>query len=168
MSSSGPTLGWSIGVIFRAWQSSVAALLDHVPHGGRGYQILASLGSSDVAPTQAALAAHLSIDRTVLTYVLDDLVTAGLLERRTDAADRRVRRISLTDSGRGCLAELEEQVTAAESQLFPGLGIEERDALRALLGKAAVGIHAGSDPEHVCTVVADVLDSASAGVPAVS
>jgi MarR family transcriptional regulator, transcriptional regulator for hemolysin len=50
--------------------------------------------------SQAALAARLGIDRTVMTYLLDDLVTAGLVERRQDPGDRRTRSVAATEHGR--------------------------------------------------------------------
>ena len=50
--------------------------------------------------SQLALAQHLGIDRTVMTYLLDDLEAAGLIERRPDPADRRARRVVATRTGR--------------------------------------------------------------------
>ena len=38
-----------------------------------------------------------------MTYLLDDLEKAGLIERRPDPADRRARRIAATASGRRLL-----------------------------------------------------------------
>ena len=117
--TSDPSLGWSIGVLFRSWQEGAAQALAGLPHGARGFQILATV-AHDEPPTQASLAAHLGIDRTVLTYVLDDLVEAGVLERTVDPADRRVRRLAATASGRELLAELEQRVADAERELWPG------------------------------------------------
>src|ERR1700712_4131612 len=93
------SLGWSIGVLFRAWHDAATAALADFPHGARGHQILEFVAEGTL-PTQAALAAHLGIDRTVLTYVLDDLVAEGVIERQADVADRRVRRLAATVSGR--------------------------------------------------------------------
>ncbi len=116
----------------------------------------------DGPPTQAALAAHLGIDRTVLTYVLDDLVAAGLLERQVDATDRRVRRLVPTRTGRARLARLERRVAAAEDDLLAGLSADERRALRTSLHHAASRIH-GSEPGHdACSAVAELLDEPSA------
>lgn len=149
-----PSLGWSIGVLFRAWQECVAEGLAHIPHGGRGFQILESLAEGE-PPTQAALGLHLGIDRTVLTYVLDDLVDAGLVERRTDEVDRRKRRLALTEQGRTCLEALQQIVAASESGLLAGLAPEERGALERLLPRAAASIHSGG--EHACTIVTQIL-----------
>lgn len=151
-------LGWPLGVLFRAWRESVAVVLDEVPHGARGFQILATV-AHDGPPTQAALAGHLGIDRTVLTYVLDDLVEAGLLERTTDAADRRVRRLVVTPAGAARLADLEARVGAAERSLLTGLTDEERESLQGSLDRAAAQIHS-NDPAHdECSIVANILNT---------
>jgi len=153
-----PAFGWSIGVLFRAWHESANAALAELPHRARGFQILQTVAASE-PPTQAALAAHLGIDRTVLTYVLDDLVAEGVLERLPDQADRRVRRIAMTEAGRTRLIALDAGVRKAEAELLAGLGDEERELLHHLLGAAAAQVHSG-DPRHdECTVIADILSA---------
>jgi DNA-binding MarR family transcriptional regulator len=156
--TSDPTLGWSIGVLFRSWQEGAAKALAGLPHGARGFQILATV-AHDEPPTQASLAAHLGIDRTVLTYVLDDLVEHGVLERAVDPADRRVRRLAATASGRELLADLEQRVADAERELFGGLSDGEQQQLRSALYRAASQIH-GAEPGHdACRAVAEVLST---------
>jgi len=159
-----PSLGWAIGLLFRTWQAGAADALSGLPHGARGFQILATVAGAE-PPTQAALAAHLGIDRTVLTYVLDDLVVAGLLERKIDASDRRVRRLVATAAGRRQLKAAEKKVFEAEGKLFFGLTPDEQTNLRTLLERAAAQIHQ-RDPGHdACSVVAEVLTESS-GPPA--
>ena len=156
-------LGWSLGVLFRAWHRGVTQAVADVPHGARGHQILRTLVRG-VEPSQAELAAHLGIDRTVLTYVLDDLVGAGLVERRPDAADRRVRRLALTAAGRDRLAELDAAVERAERDLFAGLPAEDEADLRAVLARAARAVHGAEAGHDACAIVADILaDDAGAG-----
>jgi DNA-binding MarR family transcriptional regulator len=151
------TLGWSIGVLFRAWHDGMADALADIPHGARGHQILEFVAEGTL-PTQAALAAHLGIDRTVLTYVLDDLVAAGVIERQTDAADRRVRRLAATDTGRAALVALDERVAAAEHALLRDLTVEQQSTLRAALDAASVAIHRGEPGHDACRVVIESLD----------
>ena len=136
--------------------------LSGLPHGARGFQILVTVTESE-PPTQAALAAHLGIDRTVLTYVLDDLVDAGLLERKIDASDRRVRRLVATAAGAQLLKASEKKVAEAEGKLFAGLTADEQATLRTLLDRAAAQIHQ-RDPGHdACSAVADILAAAGPG-----
>ena len=151
-----PSLGWAIGLLFRTWQAGASDALSGLPQGARGFQILVTVTEAE-PPTQAALAAHLGIDRTVLTYVLDDLVDAGLLERKIDASDRRVRRLVATTAGRRLLKASEKKVAEAEGKLFAGLTADEQTNLRTLLERAAAQIH-HRDPGHdACSVVAEIL-----------
>lgn len=153
-------LGWALGVVFRAWQRETEEAVGDLPHGPRGFQILNTLAAGD-PPTQASIAMHLGIDRTVLTYVLDDLAEAGLVERTADARDRRVRRLVLTASGRSRLEELRARVAEAEAALFPGLSAEEGASLRTLVERAAAGMHTGDGEHDACRVVQDILSDAA-------
>jgi DNA-binding MarR family transcriptional regulator len=161
MAAPDPSFGWSIGLLFRNWQQGASAALSGLPHGARGFQILATVAGAE-PPTQAALAAHLGIDRTVLTYVLDDLVDAGLLERKIDGADRRVRRLVITAAGRKLLRRLQAKVAEAETILLSGLSSDDQMLFRSLLERVAGQLHQ-RDPGHdACSVVADILDDAPA------
>ena len=65
-------LGWGLAVLFRAYVKAAEAIADDVPGGHRGYQVL-SAAARDEPGSQAAMAQSLGIDRTVMTYLLDDL-----------------------------------------------------------------------------------------------
>ncbi|MFE7773488.1 MarR family winged helix-turn-helix transcriptional regulator [Streptomyces sp. NPDC057445] len=82
----------------RAYRTVVASVLDDVPQGARGYRTLTVVVRGD-QQNQLAPATYLGIDRTVMTYLIDDLVTAGLVERRLTPADRRRRKIVATARG---------------------------------------------------------------------
>lgn len=147
----GADLGWSLGVILRAWHEQVEDAVSELPHGLRGYQILSV--TSRVEPTQSNLAKHLFIDRTVMPYVIDALVEAGLVERRMDPSDRRVRRISVTAHGRDVLARLEKQVSAAEDRVFAGVSAQDRTATLELVERLAVSIHSSRPYLDPCLAV---------------
>src|SRR6202044_518662 len=91
-------LGWALGVVFRGYVKATHEALADLPGGPRGYQVLAA-AAGDEHGSQLALAQHLGVDRTVMTYLLDDLEAAGLIERRPDPADRRARRGGSTPHG---------------------------------------------------------------------
>ncbi|WP_435737271.1 MarR family winged helix-turn-helix transcriptional regulator [Cellulosimicrobium sp. PMB13] len=141
-------LGWHLGVLLRAYRATVEDALVDVPHGTRGYQVLVSVVQGD-QPTQLALAEYHGIDRTVMTYLVDDLVAAGLVERQQNPADRRARRVVATASGRRRLAELATQVHDAEDSLLRVLSPEERHTFRELMRRVACDLRdvdAGTDP----------------------
>src|SRR6266700_3610614 len=131
-------LGWALGALSRYSVKAVAATFADVPGGPRGYQVLAA-AARDEHGSQLALAQHLGVDRTVMTYLLDSLAEAGLIERRPDPADRRARRIVATARGRTLLDELGERLREAEGQVLAGLDeAEDRQAFRTLLQRLAV------------------------------
>ena len=84
-------LGWGLAVTFRAYVKAADAATAGMPGGHRGYQVLCA-AARDEPGSQAAMAQRLGIDRTVMTYLLDDLEAAKLVERQPDPADRRSRR----------------------------------------------------------------------------
>jgi len=151
------TLGWSLGVLFRGWHDGVTAALADFPHGARGHQILEFVAGGSL-PSQAALAAHLGIDRSVLTYVIDDLVAAGVIERQADPSDRRIRRLAVTETGRRRLDELDERVAAAERAMLGDLSPADQEALRSVLERAGAAVHKGEPGHDACAVVADLIE----------
>jgi DNA-binding MarR family transcriptional regulator len=58
------------------------------------------------------LAAELNLDASTLSRTVQGLVLLGLLDRRTDAGDRRYVTIALTPQGRTIVAALEEKYDA--------------------------------------------------------
>ncbi|MGW4460769.1 MarR family winged helix-turn-helix transcriptional regulator [Micromonospora sp. NPDC004704] len=152
----GTNLGWSLGMVLRRWHEHVEEALQDLPHGSRGYHILGVVVHEDV-PTQSALAARLAIDRSVLTYVIDDLENAALIERQLDPRDRRARRIVATAKGRRALADAERRVAQAEEVVLGGLPNEQRDAFRDAAERAADAIHTAAPDTDPCIAVEDAL-----------
>jgi DNA-binding MarR family transcriptional regulator len=56
-----------------------------------------------------------------MTYLLDDLEAASLIERCPDPADRRARRIVASQEGNDLLASLNDRLRAAEAHLLAPL-----------------------------------------------
>ena len=131
-------LGWALGQVTRAHMRASQEVLAGLPGGPRGYRVLAGVDEG-TASTQLALARKLGVDRTVMTYLLDELEGAGLVERTPDPTDRRARRVLLTDAGRERLCELERRLGDVEEQVLARLEPEERVVLRTLLQRLAVG-----------------------------
>jgi DNA-binding MarR family transcriptional regulator len=140
-------LGWALGVLTRSYRDLVNPVLGDLPHGSRGYQALSEVVHGD-QPSQLALAHRLGIDRTVMTYLVDDLEAAGLVERRPNPHDRRQRQVVATDHGRAVLATMCTRVEAAEQRILAPLAEPERALFRRLLNKAA-GEGDQSDPCEV-------------------
>jgi DNA-binding MarR family transcriptional regulator len=160
----GDDLGWALGVVFRGYAKAATAAFADLPGGSRGYQVLAAACRAEPG-SQLELAHHLGVDRTVMTYLLDDLEGAGLIERRPDPADRRARRIVVTATGRDRLADLDRRLRAAEEHVLAGLGTDdERRAFRALLRRLAMHADAQDPAPASCSAATQV----PAGLPGTS
>ena len=140
----GLDIGWNLSLLFRSYLRRGNAAFADLPGGPRAYQLLSSVERG--APTsQLALARRLGIDRTVMTYLIDDLVEAGLVERQTDPRDRRARTVVATARGRRLLPDLDRRLAAVEAELLAALTPAEADRLRHLLRNAAAD-HGAAEP----------------------
>lgn len=78
------------------------------------------------------IAQKLRCEPSNVTGIVDRLETRGLVERRPDPADRRVKLAAPTDEGLQTAERLRESLDFAREPLA-GLSTEERTALRDLL-----------------------------------
>ncbi|GAA3669374.1 DNA-binding MarR family transcriptional regulator [Lentzea atacamensis] len=152
--------GWTLGVIFRAYVKATNVAVGDLPGGHRGYQILTA-ATRDQPESQSALCQQLGIDRTVMTYLLDDLERASLVTRRPAPADRRTRLVVATETGRARLADLDRRLAMAEAHVLAGLAPDEQVALKSLLSKLAVHANAADPVDNACQALQDI----AAGTP---
>ncbi len=145
-------LGWALGTVFRSYVKSATVAVADLPGGPRGYQVLAAAASDNLG-TQLALANQLGVDRTVMTYLLDDLERTGLIERRPDPSDRRVRRVAVTDRGRKLLTDLDRRLDETEEHVLSALGDADRDTFRELLRRLAMHATTQDPAANPCQLV---------------
>jgi DNA-binding MarR family transcriptional regulator len=134
----------------RLWQRRLAPLgLDP-----RQVMLLRHLAGNE-GRSQQALGEALRIPPSRMVALVDTLEQRGLLQRRPDPADRRVRTLHLTGDGRRLLEEIMEVSLEHERQLCAGLAPAERERLIALLNRVAAeqglaeGVHPGAtDPDQ--------------------
>ena len=153
-------LGFNLGVVLRAYTRAANVVVEEIPGGARGFQVLAA-ATHETVRGQGGLAEQLGVDRSVMVYLLDDLEAAGLVERRPDPADRRNRRIVATAKGRRVCASIEKRLCSAEDHVLYGLSDEEQETFRTLLYRMASRANEADPAEDACDVVADLASSAS-------
>ncbi|MEA2704289.1 MAG: hypothetical protein QOD63_2234 [Actinomycetota bacterium] len=85
------------------------------------------------------LAEHLFCDASNVTGIVDRLESRGLVERKPDPNDRRVKRLVLTPQGRTLWQSHHDRVYAEATDLpcFPALSDDDRRALLDLLQRMA-------------------------------
>lgn len=116
-------------VVARFYQDYEEAAYDHRLTGAQAR--LLSLLSLEPLPMRK-LARRLKCEPSNVTGIVDRLETRGLVERRPDPADRRVKLAAATEEGRQVARSLRESLRFAREPLA-GLSDEERLALRGLL-----------------------------------
>jgi DNA-binding MarR family transcriptional regulator len=148
-------LGWTLGVVFRGYLRAASAVTDDLPSGPRGYQVLAAAARHEPG-SQSSLAQRLGVDRTVMTYLLDELVNAGLVERQADPSDRRSRLVVATKHGQSVLDEVDARLRQAEEHLLAGLEPADQTLLRSLLQRLAAHANELDPVTNACAVVEDI------------
>lgn len=152
--------GWLLSQLFHAHVSAMKEIVADVPGGHRGYLALSS-AVHETARNQIEMSRQLGCDRTVMVYLIDDLVKQGLVERRPDPADRRNRLIVATDRGRDRLAEVNRAIGDVESHLLAALDPAEQASLRDMMKRVVAHRCEGAviDEGDACRAAA-VLDTA--------
>lgn len=87
------------------------------------------------AARAADLAGYLGQAPRTVTEALDGLERDGLIARTADPADRRVKRLAITDEGRRAIAATEPLRQRLTGELFAPLSDAECDALGTMLEK---------------------------------
>lgn len=90
-----------------------------------GYSVLLGLDQSPVR-TQAALAEAIGADKSRIIPVLDELAEQGLIERRPDPEDRRVRLLEITDKGRAAKDATQRAIQRGEERWLQKLSAADR------------------------------------------
>lgn len=78
---------------------------------------------------QGALADRLEVEPITLARMIDRLEEAGLVERRSDPADRRAWRIFLTEAARPKIEKLQTLANDLFEDIFVGVTSDERERL---------------------------------------
>jgi DNA-binding MarR family transcriptional regulator len=150
-------LGRALGTLLRTYLAQAGTAVEDLPGGPRGFQVM-SVADGNACSNQATIAERLGLDRTVMTYLVDDLEQAGLVERRPDPADRRARRVVLTGKGSTAYAAAAARIKDVERAVLGGISDADADLFRELLHRITV---AGpqADAAEVCNGPAPGTDA---------
>jgi DNA-binding MarR family transcriptional regulator len=124
--------GQALGSVLRRYLDSAREVISDLPGGPRGFQVM-SIASQHPTCNQAGIAEFLGLDRTVMTYLVDDLESAGLVERRPDPSDRRARLVVLTTKGRKTYDAESARIGEVERDVLGNLSDADAELFRQLL-----------------------------------
>jgi DNA-binding MarR family transcriptional regulator len=114
------------------------AALEPIGIGPREFLLMRFVQTTQ-GQSQQALAERLGVPASRMVAMVDHLEEAGLVERRPDPEDRRVRGLYLTRKGRGTLERAAKIAIDYETRLCAGINREEREQLIDLLQKLQAG-----------------------------
>jgi DNA-binding MarR family transcriptional regulator len=98
---------------------------------------------------QVGIARAVACDKATIGAVIDRLQSKGLVSRAADAADRRVRRLRLTDAGRALLERIEPAVAQVQRDLLAPLDEHQAQRLMELLAILAWPVRHPEHPEQL-------------------
>jgi MarR family transcriptional regulator for hemolysin len=108
--------------------------------GSLGTWIVLSALSDQGGVSQKVLASHVHVEGATITHHVDRLEELGLVRRRVDPQDRRIRRIELTPEGARLHERLLADALAFERATLDGLSDADRAELRRLLDRVAANL----------------------------
>jgi DNA-binding MarR family transcriptional regulator len=114
------------------------------------YYGLLGLIETNPGLSQTQLAESLHLVRASLVPILDKLSADGLVERRSDVNDNRIRRIWLTPKGKKLMAKLNIAAQQHESRMMAGFSKQEKETFLQLLRRADANLsHNAAEVEDV-------------------
>jgi DNA-binding MarR family transcriptional regulator len=129
------------GLVVRATNAALAEDGLRVRH----YSVLSLACDTEGGMSQRGLAAVLGLDPSQVVALVDELVDAGLVERRPDPADRRTRLVVATAAGRRKRTSAARRAAAGLQDPLGPLSEDEQAMLRALLSRVAAAATVPAD-----------------------
>lgn len=108
------------------------------------FRILDILTRSEIAPTMGELSAQLGIPLSSATRMADSLVRLNFVERLIDSHDRRVVRLSMTETGRQFVRMAMDYIRQHIDRLLSRLDSEEQAQLLRLVVKLIDSVQGGT------------------------
>lgn len=94
---------------------------------------------------QGTLAEELGLEGASLVPLIQQLLQAGLLDRRPDPEDGRAKTLHLTDAGRSLAAEVEERSATLRARVFASIPDEDVRAALRVMDRLAVVLQECAD-----------------------
>ena len=126
--------GYVMKYVFEAWYIWYEHEVARLGLSVNGLLVLVAL-DADGPETQSVLAERISVDRSLMVSVVDDLERQGLVERRRSEEDRRAVPIHITDAGHEFADRASDLTDAANDRVFAGFTRTERSRFVELLDR---------------------------------
>jgi len=117
--------GLRLGLAARLWRAEIDRRLATFGLTESRWLTLLHLSRLPESVTQRELAEAVGVQGPTLVRTLDRLEAEGLIERRTEAADRRTKSVHLRAEAAPVLERIEETVAAVRAEIFSDISHTE-------------------------------------------
>lgn len=117
--------GLHLGLVARLWRAEIDRRLAAFGLTESRWLTLLHLSRLDEAATQRELAEAVGVRGPTLVRTLDRLEAEGLIERRTEASDRRAKTVHLRAEAAPVLERIETTVAAVRAEIFSDISHAE-------------------------------------------
>jgi MarR family transcriptional regulator, transcriptional regulator for hemolysin len=125
----------AISIVARRWRTRLDERLKPLDMSIARWGALYWLGQAGDGVSQATLAEMAGVEPPTLVRVIDQLEAQGLVERRVNAADRRVNLLHLTPAAKPLVAEIEAEAERLRVELLDGVSYEDYQAALGVIHK---------------------------------
>lgn len=132
----------SVGFEMRAITNQLKRHINSLPvfqqydlRGGRGYILGFIYDHRDRKIYQKDIEEEMSLRKSSVTSLLNNLEKSGLIERKSSPEDARLKSVVLTERGIVVHEEIASEIARVEKRLISGFSIEEVEKLSVFLSR---------------------------------
>jgi MarR family transcriptional regulator, transcriptional regulator for hemolysin len=122
----------------RAWRQAIDRRLKYLGVSQAGWMTIAVAAKAREPLSQSELADKLAVEGATMVAMVDRLVKAGLVKREPSTADRRIKRVVVTEAGYRLFEAVSKEAAAVRKELLSQLDPKKleaaTDVLEALQG----------------------------------
>jgi MarR family transcriptional regulator for hemolysin len=117
----------------RAWRQAVDRRLKYLGVSQASWMTIAVAAKAREPLSQSELADRLAVEGATMVAMVDRLVKAGLVKREPSTADRRIKRVVLTEAGYRLFEAVKTEAAAVRKELLSKLDPKKLEAVTAVL-----------------------------------
>ena len=117
----------------RAWRQAVDRRLKYLGVSQASWMTIAVAAKAREPLSQSELADRLAVEGATMVAMVDRLVKAGLVKREPSTADRRIKRVVLTEAGYRLFDAVKTEAAAVRKELLSKLDPRKLEAATEVL-----------------------------------
>ncbi|MEA3108257.1 MAG: MarR family transcriptional regulator, transcriptional regulator for hemolysin [Gammaproteobacteria bacterium] len=117
----------------RAWRQAIDRRLKYLGVSQASWMTIAVAAKARQPLSQSELADRLAVEGATMVAMVDRLVKAGLVKRQPSTADRRVKRVVVTEAGYRLFDTVKAEAAAVRKELLSKMDPKKIEAATELL-----------------------------------